>query len=414
LAASPGIASGYVKIINNLHELDKVQKGDILITKMTNPDMVIAMERACAIVTDEGGNTSHAAIISRELQIPCIVGTEKATQILRDNQYITVDGSHGIVYQGKVKLQEEKQEEFKDYDTITKIKINLDLPSQSERASKANADGIGLVRIEFIIAENGVHPSKYIKDNNFDEYINVLFNGLSKIIENFKDKPVWIRTSDIRTDEYKNLQGAEDEPRESNPMIGWHGIRRSLDDIDLLKCEFLAIKKLHDNGFNKVGIMLPFVISVDEIKKAKLIMKEIGLIPVENIDFGIMVETPASALIIEDICKEDISFISFGTNDLTQTILGVDRGNDKIQYLYNEMHPAVLKAIKHCIETCKKYNVETSICGQAGSNEKMAELLVKYGIDSISANLDAINKIRNIVYLTEKKLLLNVARKGDA
>jgi len=412
LAASPGIASGYVKIIRNVSELDKVQKGDILVTKMTNPDYVLAMERASAIVTDEGGSTAHASIVSRELGIPCIVGTEKATQLLKDNQFITVDGSHGIVYQGKVDLKEEKQEDFKHYDTITKVKINLDLPSQSERASKADADGIGLVRIEFIIAENGVHPSKYIKDNNFDEYINVLFNGLSKIVEHFKDKPVWIRTSDIRTDEYKNLEGAEDEIRESNPMIGWHGIRRGLDDIDLLKCEFTAIKKLHDLGYKKIGIMLPFVISVDEVKKAKTIMKEIGLNPIQDIDFGIMVETPASVFIIEELCKEGISFISFGTNDLTQTILGVDRGNDKIQYLYNEMNPAVLKAIKHCIEICKKYNVETSICGQAGSNEKMAELLVKYGIDSISVNLDAINKIRNIVYLTEKKLLLNVARKG--
>lgn len=413
LAASPGIASGYVKVISDMHELDKIQKGNILVTEMTDPDMVIAMERASAIVTNAGGNTSHAAIVSRELGIPCIVGTEHATEILKDNQYITVDGSNGIVYQGKVKLQEEKQEEFKQYETITKIKVNLDLPSRAEHAALADSDGIGLTRIEFIIAENGIHPNKYIQDNDYDNYIEVLVNGLSKIAENFKDKPIWVRTSDIRTDEYKNLEGAENEPRESNPMIGWHGIRRALDEPDLLKCEFTAIKKLYDLGYNKIGVMLPFVISVDEVRKAKDIMREIGLEPLEDIEFGIMVETPASVFLIEDFCKEGISFISFGTNDLTQTILGVDRGNERIQNLYNEMHPAMLKAIKHCIMICKKYNVQTSICGQAGSNENMAELLVKYGIDSISVNLDSVNKIRNIVSLTEKKLLLNVARKEN-
>ncbi len=413
LAASPGIASGYVKIIFNLNELDKIEKGDILVTTMTNPDMVIAMEKASAIITNEGGSTSHASIISRELGIPCIVGTEHATEILKDYQLITVDGGNGLIYQGKVKIEEDIQEEVKHYDTITKIKVNLDLPNQAERAARFNPDGIGLIRIEFIIAENGVHPNKYIKNNDYEGYIDILVNGLSKIAENFKEKPIWVRTSDIRTDEYKNLEGAEEEPRENNPMIGWHGIRRGLDEPDLLKCEFTAIKKLHEQGYKNIGVMLPFVISVDEVKKAKSIMREIGSEPLKEISFGIMIETPAAALIIEDLCKEGISFISFGTNDLTQTILGVDRGNEKLQSLYNEMHPAVLKAIKHCIEIAKKYNIETSICGQAGSNENMAELLVKYGIDSISANIDAVNKIRNIVHLTEKKLLLNAARKDN-
>ena len=194
-------------------------------------------------------------------------------------------------------------------------------------------------------------------------------------------------------------------------MIGWHGIRRSLDDISLLKAEFSAIKLLHDQGHTNIGVMLPFVINVEEIKKAKEIMQEIGLDPCENIDFGVMIETPAACQIIREICDEGIDFVSFGTNDLTQLTLGIDRNNRHIAKLFNEKHPAVLRLIKEVIKTCKEYNVETSICGQAGSDEEMVEYLVKIGIDSVSANIDAVDKIRHVVARTERKLLLGVARK---
>ncbi|MEM2784752.1 MAG: putative PEP-binding protein, partial [Candidatus Pacearchaeota archaeon] len=191
--------------------------------------------------------------------------------------------------------------------------------------------------------------------------------------------------------------GAEQEPRESNPMLGWHGIRRSLDQAEILEAEFKAIKILHEKGYKNVGIMLPFLISVEELKKAKQIMRRLGLEPCKEVDFGVMLETPASCLIIEDLCSEGISFVSFGTNDLTQLVLGVDRNNENLISLYDEMHPAVLKLLELVINVCKKYGVKTSICGQAASNPEMAKWLVKKGIDSLSVNIDAVEKIREIV-----------------
>ena len=221
---------------------------------------------------------------------------------------------------------------------------------------------------------------------------------------------MWIRTSDMRSDEYRNLEGGDKEPKESDPMLGWHAIRRQLDEPEILKAEFTAIKNLHDKGLKNVGVMVPFVIRTRELREAKKIMKEVGLEPIEDIDFGVMIETPASCWIIDDLIKEGISFISFGTNDLTQLTLGIDRNNAKISKLFDEMHHAVLGELSMVIKACKKAGVETSICGQAGSRPEMAKFLVKEGIDSISANPDAVYHIREVVARTEKALMLDAER----
>ncbi len=411
LAASPHVGSGKVKIVEDVNDLDKVLKGDVLVTKMTNPDFVPAMRRASAIVTDEGGITSHAAIVSRELGIACVIGTQTATKILQENQLITVDGVKGLVYEGeqeiKEKIIEENYEPLPQLETITKIKVNCDMPESVENALKQNPDGVGLLRLEFIIAEGRTHPIKYIKENRDEEYTVLIKQGIRDIAKRFNPRPVWVRTSDIRTDEYRDLDGGEEEPKEFNPMLGFHGIRRSLKDIGILKAELKAIKELYDEGLTNISVMLPFVISPEEIRKTKEILNEINA---SKVPLGVMVETPAAVWMIEDICKEGISFISFGTNDLTQTVLAVDRNNENLQNLYNELNPAVLRCISYVIKVCKKYNVETSICGQAGSNPLMAEFLVKTGIDSISANIDAVQKIRLIVSRAERKLMLDAAR----
>ncbi|UCD20701.1 MAG: phosphoenolpyruvate synthase [archaeon] len=397
LPASPGFALGSVKIIHDIKELAKIQVGDVLVTKMTNPDMVVSMQKANAIVTDEGGATCHAAIVSRELGIPCVVGTKNATEVLKENQEITVDGTNGKVYDGKLEIQSpEKHEHRKHRDSKIKVKCICDLPAVAERAKDYDLDGVGLIRVEFMIAESGIHPVKYLQDGNLQDYTNMLANGIGKIADHFKGKPIWVRTSDIRTDEYKSLKGASSEPREDNPMLGWHGIRRSLEQSKILRAEFKAIKQLHKQGYNNVGVMIPFLINVDELTRSKQIMREVGLEPVKDVDFGVMIETPASCMIIDELCKEGISFISFGTNDLTQTVLGIDRNNEHIAHLYSEMHPAVLRLMEKVIQSCKKYGVKTSICGQAGSSLEMARFLVKEGIDSISVNLDAVDKIRGL------------------
>jgi len=410
LAASPGIGSGPVKIIERYEDLPKIKKGDILVTKMTNPDMVVTMQKCAGIVTDEGGATAHAAIVSREIGIPCVVGTKEATKRLKDGQMVTVDGSNGVVYEGslsgEITKKEEKEELPLDVETQTKIKVVLDLPSSAERAAKTNADGVGLLRLEGIIAESGKHPAGFINKNNAEGYVNILMNGIIAIASQFKNKPVWIRTSDIRSDEYRHLEGA-DKNLESNPMLGWHGIRRSLDEPQILKAELEAIKRVvKENDDFIIGIMFPQIISVEEVRKIKKIAKEVGIVFGKGkgkVEFGVMIETPAAVQIIKDLCYEGIDFISFGTNDLTQYTLAVDRNNEKVQKLYNEMHPAVLRQIFKVLRVCQERNVETSICGQAGSKSEMIRYLVKEGIDSISANIDAVNSVRKIVYEVEKE-----------
>ena len=294
--------------------------------------------------------------------------------------------------------------------SFSRIPQIMDLPDLAEKAATLGADGVGLVRLEIMIANGGVHPAEYIRQGKDKDYVNLLLEGIRKIAKAFQHKPVWVRCSDIRTDEYRNLQGGEKEPQETDPMIGWHAIRRLLDEPRILKAEFQAIKDLHDEGYDNVGIMLPFVIRVNEVQKAKEIMRGLGLEPCKEIDFGVMVETPASCWIIEELCREGISFVSFGTNDLTQLTLGIDRNNSHIAKLFDEMHPAVLGEIAKVIKVCRKYHVTTSICGQAGSRPEMAEFLVHQGVDSISANADAVNEIRRVVAKTERKLLLDAER----
>ncbi len=398
LAASPGIASGTVKIVNSLQDLQKVGKGDILVTKMTNPDMVVTMQKSSAIITDEGGMTAHAAIVSREMGIPCVVGTQEATEKLKDEEIITVDGFAGKIYKGKVAESTQKEVKPVEAQTKTKIKVIVDLPSFAERAAKTQLKQVGLTRIEGIIAESGKHPRYFLMKNKTKDYEEVIFNGVNKIAEYFDE--LWVRTSDIRTDEFKNLEGAPQES-EANPMLGYHGIRYSLDNPELLKAELNALKRIADKG-KTIGILMPQVILLDELKKTKAIIKEIGF---ENCKVGIMIETPAAVQLIRDFVEEGIDFVSFGTNDLTQYMLAIDRGNESVQHLYDEMHPAILYQLGYVIRVCKRAGVETSICGQAGSKKPMAKYLVEQGITSITTNADMAAEIAEYVAEIEESLI---------
>ncbi len=396
LAASPGIASGKIKIIKDLRDLDKITKGDVLVTKMTNPDMVVTMQKSSAIVTDEGGLTAHAAIVSREMGIPCVVGTQEATTKLKEGEIITVDGSTGKVYKGKVAESVQKEVLPVTAKTKTEIKVMVDLPSFAERASKTKIRKVGLTRIEGIIAESGKHPEYFLQKDKIQDYEEIIFKGIKEIAQYFDE--LWIRTSDIRSDEFQNLEGAPKE-KEANPMLGMHGIRYGIKNPEVLKSELKALKRVSENG-KKIGLLLPQVISVEELKKVKEVLEEINF---SQAKVGIMIETPAAVQLIKDFCKEGINFISFGTNDLTQYMLALDRGNEQVQELYNEMHPAILYQLEYVIRICKKNHVKTSICGQAGSKKEMVKFLVEKGIDSISVNADVASEIANYVAELEKE-----------
>ena len=390
LAASPGIGSGKVKIVKDLADLKKIIKGDVLVTGMTDPDMVVSMQKAAAIVTDEGGLTAHAAIVSREMGIPAVVGTQEATTKLKEGEIITVDGFTGKIYKGKVAETVQKEILPVTTETKTEIKINVDLPSFAERAAKTRVKKVGLLRTEGIIAEGGKHPEYFLQKNQMQDYEEIIFKGVRKIAQYFEE--IWVRTSDIRSDEFQDIEGA---PKEigANPMLGMHGIRYGIKNPEVLKAELRALKRVSDEG-KKIGLLLPLVISVDEVKKVKEFVKELGFTEAK---IGVMIETPAAVQIIKELCEEGIDFVSFGTNDLTQYTLAVDRGNEQVQQIYDEMNPAILYQLEFVLKTCNNSNVKTSICGQAGSKKEMVKFLVERGIDSISVNADVASEISKYV-----------------
>ena len=416
LGASPGIASGAVRTVDKLDQLDKVGEGDIIVTEMTTPDMVPAMKRAAGIVTDEGGMTSHAAIVSRELGVPAVVGSGNATDLLRDDQIVTIDGDRGSITEGKHDTGSEREpiEEARPKTpvkpmTATEVKVNVSIPEAAERAAATGADGVGLLRLEHMILSTNKTPERYIADHGERAYIDEIVDGVRGVADEFYPRPVRVRTLDAPTDEFRQLEGGEDEPHEHNPMLGYRGIRRSLDEPDLFKHELEAFKRLFEMGYDNVEIMLPLVNDENDVVRARELMTEVGL-DLEKRTWGVMIETPASVMMIEEMAAEGIDFASFGTNDLTQYTLAVDRNNGNVSDRFDELHPAILRLIGQTIETCREHDVDTSICGQAGSKPEMVRYLVEKGVSSISANIDAVRDVQHEVKRVEQRLLLNHVR----
>ena len=417
LGASPGVVSGEVRVVTELDQLDKVDDGDVLVTEMTMPDMVPAMKRAAGIVTDEGGMTSHAAIVSRELGVPAVVGTGSGSRELVDGQVVTIDGDRGTVIEGRTEPAEPEHEPVEEVRpktpvkpmTATEVKVNVSIPEAAERAAATGADGVGLLRMEHMVLTLGKTPERYIEEEGAEAYQDQLVDGIQGVAEEFYPRPVRVRTLDAPTDEFRSMEGGEDEPTEHNPMLGWRGIRRSLDKPEVFQHELAAFRKLYDMGYDNVELMLPLVNDAEDVIQAKALMQEAG-IDTEKRNWGVMIETPASALMVEEMAEQGIDFASFGTNDLTQYTLAVDRNNEHVADRFDELHPAVLELIKDTIETCREHDVDTSICGQAGSKPEMVDFLVEEGISSISANIDAVRDVQHEVKRVEQQLILDSVR----
>jgi pyruvate,water dikinase len=418
LGASPGIASGPVRVVRKLDQLDKVGKGDIIVTEMTTPDMVPAMKRAAGIVTDEGGMTSHAAIVSRELGVPAVVGSGNATELLGDGQVVTIDGDKGSVSEGETKKEaaddDDRHEDIRPQNpvkpmTATEVKVNVSIPEAAHRAAQTGADGVGLLRMEHMILSTGQTPEQYVENHGEDAYVDEIVRGVREVADEFYPRPVRVRTLDAPTDEFRQLEGGENEPHEHNPMLGYRGIRRSLDRPDVFAHELEAFRRLFEMGYDNVEVMFPLVNDAEDVIRARNLMADAGIDP-EKRTWGVMVETPASALAIEGMAEAGIDFASFGTNDLTQYTLAVDRNNEHVADRFDELHPAVLELIGNVIETCREHDVNTSICGQAGSKPEMVRFLVNEGVSSISANIDAVRDVQHEVKRVEQKLLLDSVR----
>ncbi|PSP47190.1 phosphoenolpyruvate synthase [Halobacteriales archaeon QH_7_69_31] len=416
LGASPGIAAGPVRVVRELDQLDKVGEGDVIVTEMTTPDMVPAMKRASGIVTDEGGMTSHAAIISRELGVPAVVGTEDGSDRLGDDQVVTIDGDKGAVTEGAADPEAETEplEDVRPQNpvkpmTATEVKVNVSIPGAAERAAATGADGVGLLRLEHMILSTNKTPARYIEDHGPDAYVDEIVQGVRGVADEFYPRPVRVRTLDAPTDEFRQLEGGEEEPHEHNPMLGYRGIRRSLDRPAVFGHELEAFRQLYELGYDNVEVMFPLVNDAEDVVAARNLMADAG-IDMDRRSWGVMIETPASALGVEAMAEAGIDFASFGTNDLTQYTLAVDRNNGNVADRFDELHPAVLDLIGTTIETCREHGVATSICGQAGSKPEMVRFLVNEGVSSISANIDAVRDVQHEVKRVEQQLLLDSVR----
>jgi len=411
--ASPGIGIGPVVIIRSPKEIGLVKKGDVLVAPQTNPDYVPAMKKAIAIVTEKGGRTSHAAIVSRELGIPAVVGAEGATRILKNESIVSVNGSSGEIFKGSILSAAHKHDvevirtrnAKMRLKTVTKVYVNLAEPEKAAEVAKHDTDGIGLLRGEFMIAEIGTHPKEYIKEKKEHIFVQKLTDNLLKFVKPFNPRQVIYRATDFKTNEYRHLKGgARYEPHEENPMIGYRGASRYINDPYEFYLELKAIKNIWEMGYHNLHLMIPFVRVPWELIKIKEIVRKSGLLDYPDFKLWIMVEVPYCALNLEEFLKVGIQGVSIGTNDLTMMLLGVDRDNEHVSNIYDERNPMIVQILEYIVTTAVKYGVTASICGQAASDfPDIVQRLVKAGITSVSVNPDAIERTRELIHSIEKK-----------
>jgi pyruvate,water dikinase len=425
-AGKRAVGTGVARVILSAEDASKMmQKGDILVTTMTNPDYVPFMKIASAIVTDKGGVTAHAAIVSRELGIPCIVGTEIATKVMKTGLEYTVDAKNGVVYEGIISKPEGAAPTpvasigvagvalEPAPVTATKIYMNLGVPEKVEEYKNLPFDGIGLMRIEFILASYiGEHPLYLLETNQAQKFIDKLAEGVAAVARAIQPRPVVVRFSDFKTNEYRELKGGEKyEIVEANPMLGWRGASRYISQWyeKAFRLECKTIKKCRDEwNLKNVWVMLPVIRTVWEAKKCLEIMKEEGLERTRDFQIWFMAETPAIAIVADEFSKLCDGF-SIGSNDMTQGVLMIDRDSERLGLMgyFDERDPAVERIISHLIKVAHQNGVTVSICGEGPSNlPDFAEFLVRNGIDSISVNNDAVVRTRQLVASLEQKILL--------
>jgi pyruvate,water dikinase len=421
-AGKRSIGAGMAKVVFTPEGASKLmEKGDILVTTMTNPDYVPYMRMAGAIVTDKGGVTCHAAIVSRELGIPCIVGAEKATKVMSTGKEYTVDARSGVVYEGILPMAEKPAAPTAAAATMistapvtaTKIYLNLGVPEKIEDYKHLPFDGIGLMRIEFILASYiGKHPLYLLETGQADKFVNKLAEGIATVARAIQPKPVVVRFSDFKTNEYRELKGGEKyEIVEANPMLGWRGASRYISPWyeNAFRLECKAIRKCREEwGLKNVWVMLPVIRTIWEAKKCLEIMKEEGLERTKDFQIWFMAETPAIAIMADEFSKLCDGF-SIGSNDMTQGVLMIDRDSERLGLMgyFDERDPAVKRIIAHLIKVAHQNGATVSICGEGPSNlPDFTEFLVRCGIDSISVNADAVVATRQLVASIEQKILL--------
>ncbi|HEY7934169.1 MAG TPA: phosphoenolpyruvate synthase [Solirubrobacteraceae bacterium] len=430
LGGAPGSASGAARVLKTIAEAASLNDGDVLVTHMTSPDWLPLLRRAAAVVTDSGGMTCHAAIVSRELGIPCVVGTGEATRKLRDGEIITVDATRGIVLEGASSAPQSSSPSARSAPrtavaasadagavTATQILVNLSEPSQVDRVKDLPVDGVGLLRAEMMVLEAlaGDHPRTMLEEGRGEEFVSRMAEGLTTFAAGFAPRPVTYRTIDFRTNEFSGLRGGERfEPHESNPMIGYRGALRYTQEPDVFRLELTALSRVWDSGLHNLHVMLPFVRTARELRRCRELIAEAGLLERPGFELWVMAEVPSVLFNLEEYAALGVAGISIGSNDLTQLLLGADRDNEVLAETFDELDPAVTAYLRELIPRAHELGLRTSICGQAPSvHPEYAELLVRAGIDAISVSVDVIDRTRGLVAAAEQRVMLDFARASE-
>ncbi len=431
IPASAGTATGCARIILNPADADGLQEGDIAVVKNLSIELVPLMNRAIGIISDDGGASSKAASAARESGIPVITGTETATTVLQNGQKILINAFEGEVCEPEPEaaprapdmagpdspafLEDDSRKQGPSpggpfpaaYEmpesgpTATEIRINLGFPRLNPEHAGAS-DGVGILRAENMLTESGANPFQAARRNP-EELSERIYQAVSRLAKAIYPKPLWYRSLDMRTDELRALPGGEQECEESNPVLGWHGIRRSLDCPETLECEIKALRRLYHEGAKNVSLLLPFVSRVEEVIRVR------GMIDFP-MKLGIVVETPSSAIRIGDFCREGISLVMIDLDGLAQLTLGIDRNNERLSGMYSDLEPSVISLIRHITRTCSRHGVHTSVFGEGVMRPEVAEKMVELGTNSLSVDPDAIEGTKTAVTRAERKLLLEKAR----
>lgn len=419
LPAAPGAASGRVRVLRTPQEGNRLQDNEILVAPMTNPDWLPAIRRAAALVTETGGMTCHAAIVARELRVPCVVGARDATTILHDGHMVTVDGARGTVTAGaaaapaQVTAATPAPVTTVSETTGTKVYVNLAIPDTAEAVAAQDVDGVGLLRAEFLLTQalSGRHPRDLIARGEQAGLVDAMVASLGRIAAAFGHRPVVYRATDFRSNEFRGLQGGEAyEPVEHNPMIGYRGCYRYVNEPDLFALELEALARVRERNPN-LHLMIPFVRTRWELESCLAQVDASPLGKQRGLHRWVMAEVPSVMFWLPEYIAMGIDGVSIGSNDLTQLVLGVDRDSDICAELFDESDGAVLDAIGRIISTARKHGITSSLCGQAPStNPAFAEHLVRMGITSVSVNPDAAAATRRTVAAAERRLLLESVR----
>jgi len=383
VGAGPAVGSGEVVVLSDDH-VQVLPRGAVVAVRQLTNDLAVHLRGAAAVVADEGGATSHGANILREFGVACVLATGKATTTLVDGEHVTVDGYRGVIFRGDLSLRPE--EAGASPKTRTKVFVSVLVPEQAASVAPY-ADGVSSLRNDYFLLQSGVHPTKMAHTGRGRLLEETIAEGAIETARMFAGKPVWYKTLDAPTDEFRRLDGGDEEPRERNPLLGWRGLGRELEEPELLALELRAVYRALEAGADNVALKLPFVRFPQEYETAKQMIEQAGLKPHSDVKVGISVETPGIASLLQSVCDLGVDFVSVGVSDLVMCVLALDRESERVAHLFDPAHPAVLEALAHIADTALRNSVFTCACGESARDERLLPLLVEQGYDALGVSL---------------------------